>query len=221
MIDVDRDGWTEQLQLNMAQINEHGHGHGYRLAGPKYNGSSSNLLRATLDERDAAEIRKYLDVVFPAPADGPAMPLFLAEFDTAEPTVHLTLASARARCDEIAGTVADGRHWDWSRDEHGAYVQFWTHEDDDRALRFTGGQVTEVRVQPVEDVVPDFFQSGRAYAHGPWVFRCDVVTLHPETGERTALGWFRFRQSEWAAQHYGEDVWAEGSWVEDADGGAS
>ena len=69
VIDVDRDGWTKGLQLNIAQLDENDAGHGYRLAGPKYNGSSKNLLRRELDKRDAREIRQYLDAVFPtAPA---------------------------------------------------------------------------------------------------------------------------------------------------------
>lgn len=72
VIDVDRDGWTTGLQLNIAQVDANGGGHGYRLAGPKYNGSSTNLLRADLDERDAAEIRQYLDAVFP-PGRTPAV----------------------------------------------------------------------------------------------------------------------------------------------------
>ncbi|PVC80527.1 hypothetical protein DBP19_35920 [Streptomyces sp. CS090A] len=70
VIDVDRDGWTKNLQLNIATLDENGSGMGYRLAGPKYNGSSKNLLRVELDERDAAEIRAALDAAFP-PAEPP------------------------------------------------------------------------------------------------------------------------------------------------------
>lgn len=76
VIDVDRDGWTKGLQLNIAELDENDGGHGYRLAGPKYNGSSTNLLRTELDDRDAAEIRQYLDAVFPLaqdPADPPVV----------------------------------------------------------------------------------------------------------------------------------------------------
>ncbi|MCU1613741.1 MAG: hypothetical protein JWO98_1281 [Frankiales bacterium] len=61
---VDRDGWTNGLQLGISQPDE---GHGYRLAGPKYNGSSKTLLDYELEERDAAEIRKMLDAAFPLP----------------------------------------------------------------------------------------------------------------------------------------------------------
>ncbi|MEU6057940.1 hypothetical protein [Streptomyces sp. NPDC047097] len=62
---VDRDGWTTGLQLNIAQLDENNRGWGYRLAGPKYNGSSKNLLTAILTERDAEEIRAKLNAVFP------------------------------------------------------------------------------------------------------------------------------------------------------------
>lgn len=65
VMDVDRDGWTKGIQLNIAELDENNSGWGYRLAGPKYNGSSKNLLRVELDERDAGEIRKMLDAVFP------------------------------------------------------------------------------------------------------------------------------------------------------------
>ncbi|MEW1895966.1 hypothetical protein [Streptomyces albidoflavus] len=64
-LEVDRDGWTSNLQVNLAQVDDNDSGWGYRLAGPKYNGSSRNLLSRTLDERDAQEIRDALNAVFP------------------------------------------------------------------------------------------------------------------------------------------------------------
>lgn len=64
-LEVDRDGWTSNLQVNLAQVDDNNSGWGYRLAGPKYNGSSRNLLSRTLDERDAQEIRDALNAVFP------------------------------------------------------------------------------------------------------------------------------------------------------------
>lgn len=77
-------------------------------------------------------------------------PLFLAEFDSVSVEVHLTLDSARAACDDIAKTVANGQSWDWARDEDGRHLQFWTHKDDDRPLHLTGGTVDEVRVKRAE-----------------------------------------------------------------------
>lgn len=79
VIDVDRDGWTKNLQLNIATLNENDRGWGFRLAGPKYNGSSKNLLRTELDERDAAEIRKALDTAFPLPDKVPHIEALVAK----------------------------------------------------------------------------------------------------------------------------------------------
>ena len=58
---VDRDGHTGKIQLNIGNPN----GCGFRLGGPKYNGSSKNLLTVELTKRDADEIRQYLDASFP------------------------------------------------------------------------------------------------------------------------------------------------------------
>lgn len=60
-IRVDKDGWTGNLQVNIC-VPESG---GYRLAGPKYNGSSENLLKRRLNQRDADTIRSMLDEAFP------------------------------------------------------------------------------------------------------------------------------------------------------------
>ena len=71
-IEVHEDGLTGRLQLGIHQTDENGAGHGYRLAGPTFNGTGRTLLTATLDERDAEEIRRYLDTAFPvAEAAGP------------------------------------------------------------------------------------------------------------------------------------------------------
>lgn len=67
-LEVSRDGWTKGLQLSINQRDEKGLGSGYRLAGPKFNGSGETLLTRTLTEEDAKEIRAYLDAVFPLPA---------------------------------------------------------------------------------------------------------------------------------------------------------
>lgn len=53
------------LQLSINKVDEHGSGWGYRLAGPKFCGSSETLLTCVLGERDAAEIRGYLDELWP------------------------------------------------------------------------------------------------------------------------------------------------------------
>lgn len=59
-IAVDRDGWTKGIQLSVGVQDKDGGGHGYRLSGPKFNGSSSQIDRHYLTERDIGEIEGYL-----------------------------------------------------------------------------------------------------------------------------------------------------------------
>lgn len=66
--EVAKDGWTGGLQLSINERDADGGGHGFRLAGPKFNGSSEMLLKYEVDERDAEEIREYLDAKFPPKA---------------------------------------------------------------------------------------------------------------------------------------------------------
>lgn len=68
-IKLDRDGVTKGLQLSIDLENENGGGVGYRLAGPKFNGSSTPVFKHALNEWDAIEIRRYLDVAFPVSED--------------------------------------------------------------------------------------------------------------------------------------------------------
>ncbi len=65
-LQVDRDGRTGGLQLSIGNPK----GGGFRLAGPKYNGSSTNLMTVALNERSAREIRAYLDACFPVDEAG-------------------------------------------------------------------------------------------------------------------------------------------------------
>jgi hypothetical protein len=58
---------TRGTQITLSQTDENGRGWGRRLAGPKhYNSGTTELVSAELDETDAREIRKMLDIVFPA-----------------------------------------------------------------------------------------------------------------------------------------------------------
>ena len=59
-LNVDQDGWTGKLQLSIGDRNG-----GYRICGPKYNGSSKNLLTRLITKQDAAEIRRCLDKAYP------------------------------------------------------------------------------------------------------------------------------------------------------------
>lgn len=60
-LEVHRDGWTGQVQLSVNIVDENGAGHGYRIAGPKFNGSGDSLLVHTLTDEDKAQLRRYLD----------------------------------------------------------------------------------------------------------------------------------------------------------------
>ena len=55
---------------------------------------------------------------------------------------------------------------------------------------------------------PDFYEVGHTYTDDEydWKFRVDIITTHPENGERIALGW-RFYKGQWAEMAYGEDSW--------------
>lgn len=54
-INVDRDGWTGLLQVSIGNDR-----HGYRLAGPKYNGSSETLLAADIDAETAERVAQLI-----------------------------------------------------------------------------------------------------------------------------------------------------------------
>lgn len=60
LLSIYKDGWTGGIQLSIGDKNG-----GYRIAGPKFNGSGKPLLEHRLTERDAKEIRYYLDCAFP------------------------------------------------------------------------------------------------------------------------------------------------------------
>lgn len=104
VIDVDRDGWTQRLQLQIALLYPDGGGEGRRLYGPKYNGSSKRQLRCEIDARDAAEIRAYLDAVFPQEAVGRAE--ILAEAIEAARGEYLTDATGTGTDDAYNRGVA-------------------------------------------------------------------------------------------------------------------
>ena len=57
---LDKDGWTKKFQISIGTDDG-----GYRMTGPDYNGSGKQIIKHEITERDASEIRKYLDIVFP------------------------------------------------------------------------------------------------------------------------------------------------------------
>ncbi len=54
-LEVSKDGWTNGIQLSI-----NGGGIGYRLAGPKFNGSQTTLLKRVLDARDCDELEHFI-----------------------------------------------------------------------------------------------------------------------------------------------------------------
>lgn len=61
------------LQLSISHVDEHDVGDGYRIFGPKFLGDSDLVVRHVIDERDAREIRAYLDREFPVPGALPPL----------------------------------------------------------------------------------------------------------------------------------------------------
>lgn len=82
----------------------------------------------------------------------PPRELFLALYEGAEPELFTTVEAARECCDDLAKSDAGENYWDWTVNEYGIHVQFWTHPDDDRPLSETSGSVTPVVVQGDEPV---------------------------------------------------------------------
>lgn len=82
----------------------------------------------------------------------PPREVFLALYEGAEPELFTTVEAARECCDDLAKTDAYGKCWDWTVNEFGIHIQFWTHPDDDRPLSETSGSVTPVVVQGDDDL---------------------------------------------------------------------
>lgn len=59
-ISVDRRECDGALQIAIAIEDDDGSSHGYRIAGPKYDGRGKTLLKHYISERDVSEIRSYL-----------------------------------------------------------------------------------------------------------------------------------------------------------------
>ncbi|MFJ2719403.1 response regulator transcription factor [Streptomyces sp. NPDC087437] len=79
---------------------------------------------------------------------------------------------------------------------------------------------TSAGTQPAAgESTADFFQPGHTYQHSSWQFRCAAITADPETGERTAIGWFRFRQGQWRLFSADRAMWND-VWTDTADGGS-
>lgn len=157
-IEVDRDTLTGGIQVNIGQTDEKGHGHGCRLAGPKYLGASKSLLVHEVTARDADEIRGYLDAVFPKAPDVPAVVWNFTDDEEwrpeGDPFATRELAQLAA---EIDYTNRCG--------ESGAFT--WTDSEEERDARDmsldgipTGWRVWRVKVcaevdVPLADLTPE------------------------------------------------------------------
>ena len=62
-ISVDKRSYDGALQVSIGKSDDDGGGHGYRIAGPKYDGSGKQLLCHTLTQRDKEEIISYLNEI--------------------------------------------------------------------------------------------------------------------------------------------------------------
>jgi hypothetical protein len=59
-ISVDQREYDGALQVSVGVEDENGGGHGYRIAGPKYDGRGKTLIKHFITDRDAREIIGYL-----------------------------------------------------------------------------------------------------------------------------------------------------------------
>ena len=56
------------VQVSISDLDDNGAGDGYRLLGPKFDGTSRLLAKHELDERDAAELERFAKKVREVPA---------------------------------------------------------------------------------------------------------------------------------------------------------
>jgi hypothetical protein len=183
-IEVDRDTLTGGIQVNIGQTGENGHGHGYRLAGPKYLGASKSLLAHEVTQRDADEIRGYLDAVFPKAPDAPPVVWNFTDDEewrpAGDPFATRELAQLAAEIDYTNRTDESGTFtWAESTEERDAVDM---HLDGTA----TGWRVWRVKVCAEVDVpMADLTPQQRA-SLAPARQGADEV--HPETESGTVPG---------------------------------
>ena len=64
-IEVSQSGTTRGLQLSINETRANGYGAGYRIAGPKFDGTGKVLLSHEITERDAKEIYAVIKHLLP------------------------------------------------------------------------------------------------------------------------------------------------------------
>ena len=78
-----------------------------------------------------------------------------------------------------------------------------------------------IRPDNLRMLPPDFFEPGHTYEWGPYTFLVEAVTAHPETGARTAIGWWRTGEGlPWMVHEYSDVHWST-VWADITGGGAS
>jgi hypothetical protein len=77
-----------------------------------------------------------------------------------------------------------------------------------------------IRPDNLRTLPPDFFEPGHTYEWGPYTFLVEAVAANPETGVRTAIGWWRTGEGlPWLVHEYSDVHWST-VWT-DVTGGAS
>jgi hypothetical protein len=120
---------------------------------------------------------------------------------TGEPLTarELTWLQGAAHRHELHVTGSRGGHWPLTDDLPGALLLVSQYLAAAMAVIERGDLLGEEASAQAPTATPDFFQVGHGYTHRDGSdFLCVAVTVHPQTGERLAMGW---RVDSWAC-HY-------------------
>lgn len=87
-----------------------------------------------------------------------------------------------------------------------------------RAVEWEIGLMASGNSEPAP--APDFFQPDHVYRwHDIWTFECAAITAHPETGARTALGWWRTGSAPRSVMEYTDAHWSPMHWQDVTEAG--
>jgi hypothetical protein len=76
-----------------------------------------------------------------------------------------------------------------------------------------------VRPDNLRMLPADFFEPSHTYRwHDIWTFQCVAIDTHPETGARTAVGWWRTGDGPWQVHEYTDVHWSV-HWADVTEGG--
>lgn len=77
-----------------------------------------------------------------------------------------------------------------------------------------------IRPDNLRTLPPDFFEPGHVYRwYDIWTFECAAIAAHPETGERTALGWWRTGSAPRSVMEYTDAHWSPMHWQDVTEAG--